>query len=654
MVVSRIDDSVIYAELKGINPGDIKKESHLYQIMLDGLNIIIAIGNAKHTSKNITYFPIYLVKNDNSVIQIGLYEILTNKVDKYLDSNKKVKIELIGDPLIYNYVTKLMVQKIRRVPVSKIKDDDLSDDESEEEETNRTNKFIIPEIRKDIFILLPNMIIQKPRKEETAKDALSIRQKYHPSSTDIWINQYMQNPNYFIDIIEGNDKCFFTAIKDAYSSIGQQTTTEKLRNKLSNEITKEVYHRFKDSYEMFQEFELTCKTELKKLQLRNEELKKLFTMTIDRSMQQQYKQEGDNNLTEFEKMKKEKRLVDSYLHEYRFLKGVKTIEDFKKKIKTCDFWAETWAVFTMELLLNVKIIILSGDIFKQGDINNVLTCGTNQMTEIFQPEYYIILNHSKDGYQLISYKNRKIFKYRELPYDLRKMILDKCIEENAGGFAMIPEFVNEYKNRSNYNNNPIENVENIKHASLFDDNIVFRFYEKSANNKPGKNNGEQLPHEFVFEYSELADIPNWRLKLTNSWEQPFILDGHKWTSVEHYYQASKFRKNDPDFYLDFSLDSKTELSKNVDMAKAAGNDSGKYMGKMIREKHVFVDPLFYSSNNKNKILHAAQYAKYSQNKDLLHILLSTKKAKLIYQKKNTKPEICYDLMIVRNELNKTL
>jgi predicted NAD-dependent protein-ADP-ribosyltransferase YbiA (DUF1768 family) len=104
----------------------------------------------------------------------------------------------------------------------------------------------------------------------------------------------------------------------------------------------------------------------------------------------------------------------------------------------------------------------------------------------------------------------------------------------------------------------------------------------------------------------------------------------------------------------FDESGQADQGPSIALRGAAGGDSGKYMGKMIREKHVFVDPLFYSSNNKNKILHAAQYAKYSQNKDLLHILLSTKKAKLIYQKKNTKPEICYDLMIVRNELNKTL
>ena len=92
MVVSNIDESVVYAELKGVNPNDIKKESKMYQIMLYNLNIIIAVGGQKNTSKNISYFPIYLVKNNGNVIQIGLYEILTNKIHKYMASKSHQRL----------------------------------------------------------------------------------------------------------------------------------------------------------------------------------------------------------------------------------------------------------------------------------------------------------------------------------------------------------------------------------------------------------------------------------------------------------------------------------------------------------------------------------------------------------------------------------
>ena len=62
------------------------------------------------------------------------------------------------------------------------------------------------------------------------------------------------------------------------------------------------------------------------------------------------------------------------LEEFKFMKGIDTLEKFKKIIKTCDFWAETWAISTLERLLNIKIIILSSEAYKLGDLLNVLQC----------------------------------------------------------------------------------------------------------------------------------------------------------------------------------------------------------------------------------------------------------------------------------------
>ena len=97
------------------------------------------------------------------------------------------------------------------------------------------------------------------------------------------------------------------------------------------------------------------------------------------------------------------------------------------------------------------------------------------------------------------------------------------------------------------------------------------------------------------------------------------------------------------------MDSNNELSKNVSMCQSVGGTSGKYNGKVFREKHVVIDPAFYS-HLKNKVLHDAQYAKFSQNPELKELLLATKNAKLMYHKKGRPPEVYYELMIVRKEL----
>ena len=49
MVVSKLDSSVNYPELKRVESNDLSKESNLYQIELNGINIIVAIGSARNT-----------------------------------------------------------------------------------------------------------------------------------------------------------------------------------------------------------------------------------------------------------------------------------------------------------------------------------------------------------------------------------------------------------------------------------------------------------------------------------------------------------------------------------------------------------------------------------------------------------------------------
>ena len=118
MVLSKINKDVSYPELKSVDSGDIKMEANLYQLEILGSDVIIAVGNSKNNfeAENIMYFPVYLVKKNNKVIQIGVYEIKASDFITYLDDHNNLDVEKMDEPLIYTFVTPEMLNKLKMEP----------------------------------------------------------------------------------------------------------------------------------------------------------------------------------------------------------------------------------------------------------------------------------------------------------------------------------------------------------------------------------------------------------------------------------------------------------------------------------------------------------------------------------------------------------
>jgi predicted NAD-dependent protein-ADP-ribosyltransferase YbiA (DUF1768 family) len=677
MVVSVLNNNISYPEIKNVDFEDLNVLSDTYQLLIKDVEVIVALGRVKNTyeSESVLYFPIYLVNKLNNVEQIGVYEINANEINDLTDEDGNLDIEnLDQSPLIYKFVTKKMLLKERLEPDTSIVEEGEEEQlvqEEQKEEIPQITVYEIPENRKDIFILTKGVPIPQELDEEDEKQASDFVEKYHASKTDNWVQKFMKNTNYDIIDNEGAGDCLFATIRDAFSSIAQQTTVNKLRKKLSEEIDEAVFANFKEQYDMYSVGFVAETNTIKELAAEYVIIQQKFANVIDRNEQKILTENATKIKEQHDTLVKEKKVTASLLNDYKFMKGIDTLDKLKVKVRSCDFWAELWSLGTLERILNIKFIILSSESYKNGDITSVLQCGmTDKLLDaarVFNPEFYLILDYTGSHYKLVSYKKKMIFKFKEIPYDIKKMIGDKCLEKNSGAFALIPDF-NRFmqkspKKASKKDDENFDDLNEAKLRGLYSNDIVLQFYSKSTGKPlPGKGAGETIPNEKIIDYKELAIIPDWRKKLSNFWIDrnaktkeihPFVLDNHKWASVEHYYQGAKFKKNNPEFYLSFSLDSGTELAKSPEMAKAAGGKTGKYKGTLIRPAQVSVDSDFFGTRHK-KEMYDAQYAKFTQSyeNNLKKLLLATGSAKLTHFSRGHPPITFEDLMIIRDKIRR--
>jgi len=241
------------------------------------------------------------------------------------------------------------------------------------------------------------------------------------------------------------------------------------------------------------------------------------------------------------------------------------------------------------------------------------------------------------------YKEKSSEIFPDKTFDEKKETVEFKRLENA--FNLLKERLQ----NNNFQHKSIElpsddEIMNIDKLKLFSEDI-FLFYSKSTDAKPGKGAGEMIQSDE--KYDALSKIKDWRKKLSNFWIQPFDLDGKRWQSVEHYYQASKF-KGTPDFYNQFSLDSGSDISKDPALAKGAGGKSGKFKGKLVRSKEIRVDDGFFE--RKNIEMYKAQHAKFTQHDDLMKMLKLTKDAKLMHFVRGSPNIAFYNLMYIRSKL----
>ena len=664
MVNSILNPKINYPEIKKLDPEDNSFDASMYEITVLGIDIVIALGQAKYAfiDDNIVYYPIYLVKDDRVSKQIGIYEILADQLPNIIDDDGDIDLESINDALIYSFVNIEMLNKSKSVKddePSKEKDTDESpadkdDTESSSSDEDEDESSIDKDKDKDED---DGDFHDSPLPEQSEKQIALEKENYKKEKGQPWVQEFLKSNEYKLIDNEGGGECLFAVIRDALKQVNKEVTVLELRRKLANELTPEIYDHYKQMYKMFIESIQTGEIEMKELSKLNNELRSRLRKSKDSGEQQTVIMSAKEVAAKHKMLKSEINVTRELLKEFKFMKKVHSLDDLKKIVKTCEFWGDMWAISTLERILNIKLVVFSSEAWKEGDSNNVLQCGHLNDAVLkedgtFEPEYYILLDYTGDHYKLITYKHHNIFIFKEIPYAIKMDITKNCLQGTSGPYSIIPQF--KQFNEELGVDEPIElNVDIVKENenSLYDNSVVFQFYKKS-NNKPlpGKGNGEKIPLERVKEFSQLAEISEWRRKLDNDYVAPFELDGHKWKTVEHYYQANKFKNTNKEFYLLFSLDSGSKISGDVDMAKSAGSKTGRHNKDVLRSKDIKIDPDFYGGSEET-LLENAIYAKFNQDKtDLKQTLILTKKGKLQHYKPAVEAELANALMLVRSRL----
>ena len=696
MVVSKLNPAVIYTEEKKIDPEDIGHKSFVYEInVYPSETIAVVLGKLKYifADKNVLYFPIYAVIPDDIVrSQIGVFEFESLKMGTIM-KNGELDISRITHPLLYSFVSESYIRKLdadpavfkRRalsigLPVAPtITHSTTSTYEPDPVDTENPFKLNVPaskisSVKRNVESALANGVfaVDKDRlnpnnlPEETETIADELRKEYRESAKNSWIEKHMKNNNYRVRDILGDGDCYFTCVVQAFDQIGRKTTPHKLRSILANEVSDELFTKLREFYLSFEPIIKRIDTRMKGIQREINKLKKETRDSLEKNPQNIEKTK--ELTTRFEGLKIERLAVEKERNDnIGYMEKRDTLDKYREYILTQGFYADEWAISTLERILNFKTIILSHGAFDEGATDNVMKCGIadNALLQrgTFTPEFYIMVSHKRIHYDLITYRDKAILQFTEIPFDIKMLILNKCLERNAGPYYLIQDFRN-LKTRLGIDpdeGRPADYADEEGNGDLYDDAVHFIIHSRAHNNKtkPGKADGEIIATNRVAEFIPLSQMVEWRKVLDDSWMDPnFKLKiksdpAHTWSSVFHYTEGAKFRMGHPEAYATFAIESNSATSTDIQLAKSHKDIS---IATTVPGKRANVKPkpdVDYVLGRNIEERDKALRAKFKSNPefDKRKILLATKNALLLRKLHNGEaPEPDIQLMRIRKEL----
>tara|TARA_B100000424_G_C22939334_1_gene499833 strand:- start:1013 stop:3004 length:1992 start_codon:yes stop_codon:yes gene_type:complete len=602
MARSTLNSKLKYTETTQIHENDIGLENvSVYEIELLDTPIFIVLGqiDKKHEEKfNIVTIPIYLInpKKNNVHQKIGLFELDVNSIAMYQsdDSSSQIDLEKLQDqdPIIFSFVKSDLVTKFTSsqpdvsppdvspppVSPSDVSPPPVSPSDVSPPDVSPPPVSPPPVSPPDVSPPSSDPTLLTPDTSTGMNIHSAIKNGELP-----WISGFFNSIQFKILSNAGGGDCFFLAIKQAYNTIGEDKSAQYFRNVVADNVTQETYDAYKDTVEeQFTKPLRENQEAINKKNLEIEEIRGRLKTVSKIETKKEMAQKVKELQTEIKTLTREQKdirstydeMKDDATNPFGFIESFNSLEQLRSKIKTMGntYWADENAIYILEKQLNIKFIICEIQAFRQQDYNEVilentttLTCNKNDLTSSgsFTPEYYIILNFLGYGhYELITYKDTGMLTFEQLPDSVKDRIYDRCLTLRESGFSNIPDFI-EYKENKLKTNPPpppapiSPESHDVSESSplslsaaidgLFDENIVFTYYWKSADKPPGAGTHEKIENKDKQQFNTLKTFKDWRRKLSDGYKDPKMIisvNGVEYESIDDFKKQTNKNKSD--------------------------------------------------------------------------------------------------------------
>ena len=286
-----------------------------------------------------------------------------------------------------------------------------------------------------------SFIAQKNDFEQNFQEIASSKIKSKSSVENLWINYLFKDLDYDVINPPADGDCLFYTIQKAFHSIGIYISVKQLRELQRFSISYEV---LKDLHAIVGPWTSEVKTKEKEIKKISEEYRQAFSqkgkipIKILKPQLIEIKENYNTAVKQLNKLITDENPIPNDSGDIGFFKREQIIDDNGDLIGDLDYhfgkfidykinndWADENTLIAIANIFKIKIIILELNSVKR-ELNSNGASNVAKYVSIRgdtdNPHFYLFINLTGGHFQLITYKNKALFKINEIPYTLKFMI----------------------------------------------------------------------------------------------------------------------------------------------------------------------------------------------------------------------------------------